>query len=162
MTFRSLPILTVWQRQSGLAPGIGLGRWLFHLFIRVYNPYTGSLGARIMTLDKGYAKTRLIERRAIRNHLNSVHAIALSNLGEFTSGIALLCTLDSDVRGIPVEIHSQYLIKARGVLTGESNIEIPSFADSCEHWVEASIRNADNEVVAIIKVLWKLERLHES
>ena len=43
-------------------------------------PYTGRLGARVLTFEPGHVVVELKERRAVRNHLSSVHAMALWDL----------------------------------------------------------------------------------
>ena len=72
-----------WRRLSPL-PG---GRWLFGRLLRLVNPYSGAVGAIVMTLEPGHAVVVLKERRAVRNHLDSVHAIALANIAS-----AMACT----------------------------------------------------------------------
>jgi len=133
-----------------------LGRYLFNRLIRFINPYTGALKADILKLEKGYALIRLKDRRGIRNHLNSIHAIALTNLGEFASGIALVTQFSDNMRGIPVEINIEFLKKARGTLLAESRGQLPRFNHELEHRVSADIRDQENDIVARVQVKWKL------
>jgi len=133
-----------------------LGKWLFNRLIRVVNPYTGALKAKIVKLEQGYARVELKDRRGVRNHLNSIHAIALTNLGEFSSGIALISLFDENMRGIPKQISIDFLKKARGTLLAECTTSLPEFSDSLEHPVVAEIKNSDNEIVARVHVKWLL------
>jgi acyl-coenzyme A thioesterase PaaI-like protein len=145
-------IYQYWQKLEGHAAG----RWLFNRLIPFINPYTGSLKANVLDLRKGYVKTELKDRRGIRNHLNSIHAIALTNLGEFTSGLALITQFTENMRGIPVEIKINFLKKARGRLTAECTTSLPIFNDSIEHKVMAIIKDAEGDDVANVIVIWKL------
>ena len=145
-------LLTYWQWLSKKP----MGRWLFNRIIRFINPYTGSLKANVIALDSGYAKLELKDRRSIRNHLHSIHAIALTNLGEFTSGLALISLFSERMRGIPVDIHVEFFKKARGTLQAECTAQLPFFEEEINHTVVANIMNAEKEQVAQVSVIWKL------
>lgn len=133
------------------------GRWLFNFLIRFFNPYTGALGGQVVDLQKGYARIELNDRRAIRNHLNSIHAIALTNLGEFTSGLSLISLFNDNMRGIPVQIKINFIKKARGKLIAECSTQLPIFNDEVEHTVITIIKDQDNDEVANVVVIWKLD-----
>jgi len=145
-------IYKIWQKLGKNS----IGRWLFNRLIPVINPYTGALKAKVIELNRGYARLELKDRRGVRNHLNSIHAIALTNLGEFTSGLALLSLFNDDMRGIPVEIKINFVKKARGTLTAECSTELSGFNDELEQTVVATIKDSEEDEVAIVNVIWKI------
>ena len=138
-----------WRRLAPL-PG---GRTLFSLMLGRMVPYTGALGARVQELEPGYARIMLRDRREIRNHLGSIHAVALANLAEVTSGIAMLTSLPEGARGIVVHLGIEYLKKARGTLTAECRCSPPSGREETVT-VTADVMNAEGEVVARAEVRW--------
>jgi acyl-coenzyme A thioesterase PaaI-like protein len=107
-------------------------------------------------LEPGHARVEIRDRRAVRNHIRSVHAIALTNLAEVTSGLAMLVGLPPNVRGIPTGLSIQFQKKARGPLVSESAVTIPSVTGPVEQEVRASIRDAAGDVVAEATVRWRL------
>lgn len=135
------------------------GRWLFSRLLGRLAPYSGTIGADVLTLEPGRAVLRMRERRALRNHLRSVHAIALANLGELASGLAATAALPPGVRGIPTALTVSYQRKARGTLTAEGHASIPPVDDVAQCVAEAVISNAAGEVVAVVRVHWELERV---
>ena len=138
-----------WRRLAPL-PG---GRFLFSLMLGRMVPYTGALGARVEELEPGYARLTLRDRRGVRNHLGSVHAVALANLAEVTSGLAMLTSLPENARGIVVHIGVEYLKKARGTLTAECRCPAPSGIEETVT-ITADVMNAAHEVVARAEVRW--------
>ncbi len=143
---------TRWQALSGL-PG---GKWLFSRVLGQVVPYTGTLGARVEVLEPGHCVIRLRERRCVRNHLHSVHAMALANLGEMATGLALMNSLPDNARGILVRFNMEYLKKARGVLRAECHCDIPADNREQDYELTGEIRDAADDVVAIAIARWRI------
>lgn len=142
----------LWHRLAPL-PG---GTWLFSRLLGWMVPYTGSIGAHVRALEPGHARVTLADRRSVRNHLRSVHAIALVNLAEVASGLAMLVGLPPGVRGIVTQLTIVYQKKARGTLTAEARVAVPRVTEPVEHEVTAAITDRDGDVVATATVRWKL------
>ena len=141
-----------WQRLHRLPGGKKLFSWLAGKLV----PYSGSIGATVEELRPGFARLTLKDRRRVRNHLGSFHAISLANLGELTSGLAVMVGMPPKTRGILKGLEVSYEKKARGLLTCTSTSEIVSPTDNIEHPVEAEIRDSDGDVVTVVKALWVL------
>ena len=137
-----------------------LRRWpagarLFSLGLGWMAPYSSTIGARVEEIEPGYARVTLRDRRRVRNHLRSIHAIALVNLGEIATGLAVLSTISADMRGIVLAIHADYLKKARGKLTAVAKFQLPDrLEDNTPCEVEAELRDQADDVVAVVKATW--------
>lgn len=150
-------LLANWKRLQALP----LGKRLFSWAVGRTAPYTGSIGGVYTAVRPGYARVELADRRAVRNHLASVHAVALVNLAEMTSGVALMTALPPGVRGIVTGLSIAYRKKARGRLVCECTTEVPaavspSMSASLTHDVHAAITDPSGDVVAVATVHWRL------
>ena len=145
-------ILKLWHQTRALP----LGSQLFGLALGRLVPYSGSIAPRVIALEPGYACIAIEDRHRLRNHLSSLHAIALANLGELTGGLAMSTTLPAGVRAIVTGINIDYAKKARGLITAESRVTLPDVTAEIEHAVHAELRDASNDVVARLTARWRL------
>lgn len=139
-----------WQLLAG-KPG---GKWLFSRALGRRVPYTGTLAATVSRLEPGRCVAVLRDRRRVRNHLHSVHAMALANLGEMATGLALMNSLPDGARGILTGFRIQYLKKARGRLLADCRCPVPADNSRQEYELTGEIRDAEDEVVAVVHARW--------
>jgi len=145
-------VRSLWRRLSGL-PG---GKRLFSVLFGRMAPYTGTLGARVETLEPGLCRVSLRDRRRVRNHLNSIHAMALANLAEAASGLALVAALPPGVQGIVTGFSITYQKKARGRLVAECRVDVGAVTAEREQRAEVAISDAVGDVVARAIATWRL------
>lgn len=146
-------ILGLWRRFEG-RPG---GKLLFAKLLGRMVPYSGTIKPRVLELEPGRAVVRIEDRRAVRNHLRSVHAIALANLGELTSGLAMTTSLGPHHRAIVTSLEIDYLKKARGPLVAEGHGEVPAdLKEDTDVEVTATIRDMEEDLVATMRVQWRV------
>ena len=108
----STPILPLFRRLSS-KPG---GKWLFSRLVCLKAPYFASIAPRMELLEPGRAVATLRHRRAVTNHLGTVHAIALCNLAEFVGGLTTDVSIPRSMRWIPKGMTVEYPKKAVGTM----------------------------------------------
>lgn len=124
------------------------GKHVFSRLVGRMAPYTGSIRARVTVLRPGYAEVEMADRRAVRNHLDCVHAVALVNLAELAGNVALAYSLPDDARFIVSGLEIEYLKKARGAITAVGESPVPRTAVRAQFDVPVVLRDASGETVA--------------
>lgn len=139
------------------------GAWLFSRAVCIKAPYFGSIAPRITRLEPGRCEATIRDRRAVHNHLGTVHAIALCNLAELCAGVMTDASLPPDMRWIPKGMTVAYLKKARGRLRGVATPDVPiaSAASGYELPVNVDVFDAGGETVFNARiVMWLSPRPH--
>jgi acyl-coenzyme A thioesterase PaaI-like protein len=137
------PVRMWWDRVQSV-PG---GRRLFSKLIGTAAPYTGTIGAQVEELSAGKSRVVMYDRRGLRNHLRSVHAIALANLVELTGNVALAYSMPDDARFIVAGMNLDYVKKARGTITGTCECPVLTTSERHEYAVPVTLTDASGEVV---------------
>lgn len=120
----------------------------FSDFIGKMAPYSGSIGAVVTSLAPGRCTVVLEDRQAVRNHLGSVHAIALVNLAELAGNLALTYGLPDSARFIVAGLSIEYIKKARGRITATTDMPPVASAEKREYDVPVTLTDEAGVVVA--------------
>lgn len=82
--------------------------------------------------------------------------MALANLAELASGLAVLVGLPPNVQGIVTGFSITYLKKARGLLTAECRVSGLDVTGEQEYEAQVAISDAQGDVVARATARWRL------
>ena len=103
------------------------GKWAFSQLVCLKAPYFGSIRPRFEELRSGHCEVRMRKRRAVLNHIGTVHAVAMCNMAELAGGTMTEVTIPSTHRWIPKSMTVQYLKMAKtdlvAVATPHSQID---------------------------------------
>ncbi len=149
MSARKTPQHSTLRLQWDRLYRLPFGRAIVSRIVGFAAPYAAGIGARIESLESGRARVSIPDRRKVRNHLKSIHAMAMANLAELTANMAVLYSLPVDMRMIVTDFAIRYEKKARGPLTAVC--EAPSLLQPVAGRVElqVAVYNARGERVAV-------------
>lgn len=148
--------LALWQRLSAW-PG---GRWLFSRLVCLKAPYFASIDPRFEALRPGHCELSIRKRRAVLNHIGTVHAIAMCNMAELAGGTMTDVTIPATHRWIPKGMSVDYLKKATTNLRAIAELApIPSFGAAADLPVTVSVVDARGEtVLRAVITMWVTPR----
>jgi acyl-coenzyme A thioesterase PaaI-like protein len=103
--------------------GTALGRWMYSRAVARRAPYLRSIKPRFLALDPGLCRVSMRKRRAVENHLRTVHALAIGNLCELAAGMCAEVTIPAGMRWIPRGMTIEYLAKAETDVTASARLD---------------------------------------
>jgi len=131
------------------------GRIMFSKILARYAPYFTTIKPYVIELKHNYIKVSMPKRRAVHNHLKTVHAIAMCNLCEFAAGICMETSNPKHRRWIPMGMDVQYLKKAKTDLTAECDLSSVDW-DRCD-FVLCNVDVKDKEGVVVCSAIIKMK-----
>ncbi|HSD75198.1 MAG TPA: hotdog fold domain-containing protein [Steroidobacteraceae bacterium] len=135
------------------------GRWLFARIVSLRAPYFASIRPRFHELRPGFCQVSLRKRRAVLNHIGTVHAIAMANLCELACGMLMEVTIPTHMRWIPRGMTIQYLRKAETDVTGTARLDKSAWAGAEDVGVPVSVTDRHGtEVVRAVITMYVSER----
>lgn len=135
------------------------GNIIFNFIIGSYSPYSSSIYPNIEYYDNTRCTVSMKSRRCVKNIFNSVHALALGNLGELAAGLVMLEYLSSMTvgkgcifKGIVTKVECEYYKKARGTITAYCKVE-----DKSENVIFAELKNESGDLVCKVICYWDIK-----
>lgn len=156
MAAKGASLLSLYRKLARLPAG----KWLFSRAVCFRAPYFASIRPVFDDLRPGRAEAHMKNRRRVRNHINTVHAIAMVNLCEFVAGTLTEVTVPAGMRWIPKGMTVEYLAKAKTGLRAVCQI------DPGTEWnapfdlpvVVNVLDDANQAVVRAVITMWITER----
>jgi len=102
--------LAAWKRMESKP----LGKALFSRVVCFKAPYFASIAPRFEELRPNFARVSMSKRRAVTNHIGTVHAIAMCNLAELAAGTMTEVSIPASMRWLPKGMTVEYLKKSKG------------------------------------------------
>jgi len=96
-------------RRLSRVPG---GTWLFSRMVVRKAPYFGTIRPHVRALEPFHAEVVLPKRRAVENHIGTVHVIAAVNGLEAAMGLLAEASCPRGMRWIPKGMELSYVAKA--------------------------------------------------
>lgn len=131
------------------------GKQVYSCIIAIKSPYSSSISPEINYFTENECKCTIVTKRSIMNPFNSVHALALGNIGELTSGLIMLEWLEqNNKKGILTEIKCKYYKKARGKITAVCSL------DSIENnSIKTQVFDKEKNLVCSVKCYWNIKHI---
>jgi acyl-coenzyme A thioesterase PaaI-like protein len=106
-------ILTLWNKTSALP----MGKQAFSVAFSQKAPYFATIRPTFQEVRPNYVELTFPKRRAVHNHIKTVHAIALCNGAEAAMGALAEVTIPKNKRWIPKGMDINYTAKADSDIT---------------------------------------------
>ncbi|WP_229144329.1 hotdog fold domain-containing protein [Alcanivorax sp. 1008] len=102
-----------------------LGKKIFSAVFSRKAPYFGTINPLITELRPNFCELRFAKRRAVENHIGTVHVIAICNGLEMAMGAVAEASIPKHLRWIPKGMDVRYTAKATTDIriTAEANPE---------------------------------------
>lgn len=137
------------------------GLWLFSRFLCFKAPYFSSIRPTFLLIEPGKVEAIVKKRRHVKNHLGTIHAIAIANLCELVAGTALEVTLPNSHRWIPKSMKINYITKATSDVRGKATISLDTIPDSGSLLVAVDVFDKDQRLIVTAEIEMYISRSKE-
>jgi uncharacterized protein (TIGR00369 family) len=130
--------LAAWQRLETKP----FGKAIFSRVVCFKAPYFATIAPRFEELRPNFARVSMKKRRAVTNHIGTVHAIAMCNLAELAAGTLTEVSIPASMRWLPRGMQVEYLKKSSGGV--QATATLPEVAEGAGRDVPATVEIRDD------------------
>ena len=142
-TTQAGPTLRAWIRAHRSA----FGRWLFARTVSKRAPYFATIKPRFLDLQPKLCRVAMRKRRAVENHIHTVHALAMGNLCELAAGMCTEVTIPVGMRWIPRGMTIEYLAKAETDVIATARLDKTEWTGAQNIGVPVTVTDANGKEV---------------
>jgi acyl-coenzyme A thioesterase PaaI-like protein len=147
---------TLWKTTTGV-PVIGgtVGKRVFSLLFSQKAPYFATIHPRMTVVEPNRAELVIPLRRGVKNHIGTVHAIALCNGLEMAMGALAETTIPSTKRWIPKGMEVAYTAKASSDITCVAETDQEQW-DTAEGDLPVRVKGVRDDGTVVVEGVIKL------
>lgn len=145
-------VLSTWNRLAR----VPLGKWLFSRVVCWKAPYFATIHPSFVELEPFRCSVKTAMRRSVKNHIGTVHAIAMCNMAELAAGTMIEATLPATHRWIPKGMTVSYLKPAKTAVTATALLNpTTEFAEASDVPIDVTVSDAAGQAVVTAKItMW--------
>ncbi|HIF20247.1 MAG TPA: DUF4442 domain-containing protein [Gammaproteobacteria bacterium] len=136
-----------------------LGKIIFSKMLCFLTPYFSSIKPSIKELKINRCVVFMKKRRAVTNHLKTVHAVAMCNMAELAGGLMTEVSLPQGKRWIPSGMTVKYLKKAKSNLIAIADGNELDWDREGEVIVPVGITDDNNELVFSAEIKMNIKNI---
>ena len=136
-----------------------LGKIIFSKMLCFLTPYFSSIKPSIKELKINRCVVFMKKRRAVTNHLKTVHAVAMCNMAELAGGLMTEISLPQGKRWIPSGMTVKYLKKAKSNLIAIADGNELDWDKEGEVIVPVGITDDNNELVFSAEIKMNIKNI---
>lgn len=136
-----------------------LGKIIFSKMLCFLTPYFSSIKPSIKELKINRCVVFMKKRRAVTNHLKTVHAVAMCNMAELAGGLMTEVSLPQGKRWIPSGMTVKYLKKAKSNLIAIADGNELDWDKEGEVIVPVGITDDNNELVFSAEIKMNIKNI---
>ncbi|AFT71219.1 Thioesterase (4HBT) superfamily enzyme [Alloalcanivorax dieselolei B5] len=135
------------------------GRELFSLIFSRKAPYFRTVRPLIAELRPNYCEVHIKKRKAVENHIGTVHVIAICNALEAAMGAMAEASIPKHLRWIPKGMDVHYTAKASSDIVATAEVAADAWENGPDLPVTVTARRDDGTVVVAGTIhLWITEK----